>query len=130
MIMLISKSGIDDIWPLIEHWLSDAMGEDKAYSTHDIFNLCKDGSLNLMTANRNRLLGFIIFRLYNTPQCKCCFVSYFGGEGLEDWISDAASALKLFLKEQGVRQISLIGRKGWGKIMGADSEQSAYLINL
>ena len=128
-IKLVPKEQIEDIWPDIEEWVRGAIGVDQSYAPEDVKRLCKTNA-SLLLIYTTELKGFLIFQIFNAPQCKVCYAPYLGGKDLADWVIPAFDEFKKYLKSEGVKQYSWIGRKVWGRFLKVDSEQSFYLVTI
>jgi hypothetical protein len=125
----ILPQALDAVWPDIETWVKNALADDKSYTSDDVKEACRK-KLDLWLIYNGKLKGFLISSIYDAPQCKCCYAPWLGGEDLSEWVAEAFKIFGEYLKENGVEQYSFIGRKAWGRLINANSEQSAYSIIL
>lgn len=125
----VAKNEVAEVWPKIETWVKSALGEDESLSSDDIREMCTR-NLNLWLIHTDELKGFLTFEIYDAPQMKVCYAPWLGGENLNEWVAGAFVKFKHYLKEQGVKQYSFVGRKAWQKLIKADYEGLFYLMRI
>lgn len=52
------------------------------------------------------------------PAGRVGFVLFAGGEDAHAWVPEAADAVLAWAKSMGCKELRLIGRKGWAKLLG------------
>lgn len=129
-ISIVPKDSIALIWDDIAPWVKNALGEDISYTVDDVRKACKQNLELWLVHNGNRLTGFLTAQIYDAPQCKCAYGSWLGGENLAEWVGDAFKQFSDYLRKQGVKQYSFIGRKAWSRFLKVDSEQACYFVRL
>lgn len=127
----IPPSRIEFIWSAIEEWVKSALGNDKSHTSDDVRRSCESGAVDLRIVYANEeIKGFLTYKIYDAPQCKCCYAPWLGGIDLAQWVPEAFEEFKAFLKEQNVQQYSFSGRDAWKRFIKADYEGRFYLITL
>jgi hypothetical protein len=137
-IKYIRPDQINEIWPFIEQWVVNSLGEDISWTQTDIkdalinnqfeLRLITNNELKLIT--NNELKGFIVSVIYDAPRCKVAYAPWLGGKDLQEWVAPAFEHFKNYLKSIGVRQYSFAGRKAWTRFLDVTTEQAAYFIKL
>lgn len=126
---IVPKDKIERIWPQLEEWVKNALGNDKSYTTEDVKQACLT-HMNLGVIYAPELTGFMIFQIFDSPQCKSAYSPWLGGKDLAMWVEHAITEFKGFLRGQGVKQYSFIGRTAWKRLVKADYEGTFYLMTL
>lgn len=61
------------------------------------------------------------------PAGRIGFAQFAGGANAQDWIIEAIDTLSAWARGMGCKELRLIGRKGWGKLI--EQTPSAYIYS-
>jgi hypothetical protein len=109
------------IWDRVQGWISDALEASVMHEMpiDEVYTGCRDGTyLMLVMRVDGDWRGCAVLAQSSDPQGRpylgliCC-----GGEGVHEWISILVTTCRLIAVQQGAREIVVMGRPGWRKLL-------------
>ena len=101
---------IEREWPAVEPLLLKALAKQTGLSAESVKADCLRGKFWLW-----HVPGRVAFvtEIQQFPLERICMIVLCGGDGIEDWLSEADDTLTRHAKHFGCAALMVIGRKGW-----------------
>lgn len=64
------------------------------------------------------------------PAGRIGYVLFAGGKEAARWVPEAADTLTAWAREMGCKELRVIGRKGWAKLLGMEPTAHTYARSL
>ena len=123
---------VDDYWGLALPLLSKAF----EYSCHkidsqDVYEDLMRGYQSLWIAFEGtpvNLVGAFTIRVKSYPAGDALAGEHLGGERLDEWADQLFEVMELYAKDLNIKNLELIGRRGWEKILKSRGWKSNLVI--
>ena len=109
MIKAVFSHEIDDVWPRIEKWVSDACEYTDVIDAQDVLNAIRERRMQCFLADDK---GVFVTEVQMYPRKKVLRVVSLGGSDLDSWLPDVTNLLDDWAREIGAK-VECTGRKGW-----------------
>ena len=102
-----------NVKPLFQRALDHTNDE---YTVDDIKQLIEDGeTLLLVVSEGETILAACGMDVVQYPSTRNIRVSYLGGINMDQWLLKLVQSINLIAKEMEVKDIEVVGRRGWVK---------------
>ena len=120
---MLAPSLVPRAWPLIEHWVIEALTKGKADETPgEILDRLMRGKQQLWLAwdeSAKRARGICITEVFDSARGKACNLAIIAGTDFKSW-RHLTAAIKSFARTVGCVRLEFSGRKGWQRLVGPD----------
>ena len=114
MVEIIRPEQVDAVWSDIEQYFIKANDRHKVslgrVTPEEILRRAKESDILILKIQDKGAAAFEIIE--ETFHCISL-----GGTNMTDWIEEFVPDCELIAKELGMKEITLAGRKGWGKVL-------------
>jgi hypothetical protein len=120
-ICAVPRELVPRFWPMVRQWVAASLEHSVMHELHsdEVYWSCYEGSyLLLVMRSSGQVRGCAVLAKSTDPQGRpylgliCC-----GGERVEEWLSVLVAACKLVALEHGAREIVVMGRPGWQRLL-------------
>lgn len=125
-VSLVPVEHIEDVWPAVEQYISDALQFFPGrYTTEDVkLGLLREPRQLWIAFNDNIVYGVVCTHVMSYPQMKTLFMHFIGGDKGLEWKDSMLTTLRKFAKDNGCSLLEAQGRTGWKKIFKGDGVKS------
>jgi hypothetical protein len=115
-------------WPRIWACLQPAVERGGEHTERSVMTALLHGGMVLwIDAERlEELQAAIVTAWCDYPAGRIGFVQFAGGANARAWIAQADSTLCEWARCMGCKELRLIGRKGWGRLLGLTPSDYTY----
>jgi hypothetical protein len=117
---------VDRVWPNIAQWMDTACKRGRGSMTAwEIYQGCRNGSMLLFIVWLDDLIHAAIpCRIQTVPGGQSLYVVAIGGRAMKRWLPELYEFE--WPKSLGIKYVDFEGRKGLGRIKGAEVVRHVY----
>ena len=111
MIRAVYPQDIEQVWPVIEGWVEDAMQYTDLLIAEDVLEAIKDSRMQCLVVG-DPIVGVVVTEIAEYPRKKVLRVVALGGNQFDLWVGEMNDVLCKWAAEIGAK-LESTGRKGW-----------------
>lgn len=122
----VATPHIPQIWPKVLEKLLPAIERGGEHTPESVYRFLMEGSM-LLWYNKS---AFAVTSWCDYPAGRIAYVLFAGGEHADEWVEHAAHRFKQWATSMGCKELRIIGRKGWGRLLRIDETDVTFRAKL
>lgn len=115
MIYSVYPENLDEVWPLVNHFITAALIHGSSLSTDDMKQRIRDGYVQLYVYDDGELKGAFTTEVELGGQKKILRCITLGGNDFKNWVDEVEGMLIEYANDIGAI-LQVIGRPGWNRL--------------
>ncbi len=129
-VRIITPESIDEVWDQVAPLLKPAVDLHDGYYMRDVYNELRSGRQMLWVyAIGREIKAAIVVEVLQYPRKRSVMVVFAGGALMVEWL-EYFETLKQYARAVGAKDIEVIGRCGWARVLKADQEKTYLKVNV
>lgn len=123
---------ISSQWARIWEWIGPAVIRGGEHTERSVLTALVHGGMVLWVDGTDvaSSQAAIVTCWCDYPAGRIGFALFAGGSHADQWVSRAADDLCAWARDMGCKELRLVGRKGWAKVLGMNAESCTYSRSL
>lgn len=119
-------------WPRLWNLLQEAVERGGEHTERSVLTALLHGGMVLWidTDRLDTAQTALVTAWCDFPAGRIGYVQFAGGADAQRWACEAADVLSAWARGMGCKELRLIGRKGWGRLLGMTPTSFTYSRSL